>query len=208
MASLAQEGTAPTGPQLLAEIREAAKRAGQSPSTFMLPLTNNPWGLTGTLQRALRPSDRTIARVRALCAGEPLPASDNKATAMAQRERAVAETAALEERRALSRAALERPRDGSTLADMVQALSEQIEAEAEIEQSLNASEAEALSVRSKDALSSASDLIRRCQRDWPHLDARVRVIAAASDSTIAAVWERVIGLGCLALEDELREDEA
>lgn len=63
----------PTGEELYAELCSAAAKAGKSLAGFVAPLFNgNSWKIE-QLRIARAPTTITIARVRALCAGAPLP---------------------------------------------------------------------------------------------------------------------------------------
>lgn len=63
----------PTGAELAADIRAAAQRAGLSLNRFVAPLAADPARFVEQLSRARQPLPRTIARIRALIAGEPVP---------------------------------------------------------------------------------------------------------------------------------------
>lgn len=64
----------PTGAELVAEIEKAAHAAGVSPTEFARPLSGMTNNFLAQLRIAKRPLASTIARVRALVAGEPVPA--------------------------------------------------------------------------------------------------------------------------------------
>jgi len=62
-----------TGAQLVAEIRAEASRRGLEAEQFAAPLNTSPRRYLEALRWRGRPGATTIARVRALIAGEPLP---------------------------------------------------------------------------------------------------------------------------------------
>lgn len=66
-------GTYPTGAELLGEIRHAAHERHISPSDLAKPLSSCPAPWLNQLGRAARPKPLTIARVRALIAGDSIP---------------------------------------------------------------------------------------------------------------------------------------
>lgn len=66
-----------TGEQLYQEICTAAARAGKSLAAFARPLFPDTWKIE-QLRIARYPTATTIARVRALIAGEPLPPPEKR----------------------------------------------------------------------------------------------------------------------------------
>jgi hypothetical protein len=62
-----------TGQQLAREIREAAEAADMSLYRFLQPICRNPSSFMNQLQRAAEPRPFTLARVRALINGTPMP---------------------------------------------------------------------------------------------------------------------------------------
>jgi hypothetical protein len=64
----------PSGGELIEELRAAAAALGVSLKTFVAPLvTSTASNFISCLSRSRTPMALTIARVRACCAGEPLP---------------------------------------------------------------------------------------------------------------------------------------
>lgn len=63
----------PTGADLLGEIQRAALERRTSPADLARPLTVSPGPWLAQLGRAARPKPLTVARVRALIAGRPIP---------------------------------------------------------------------------------------------------------------------------------------
>lgn len=63
----------PSGAQLYAELEAEAARRGVSMAALCLPLAKFPVNWAERLRDASRPRPATVARVRALIAGEPIP---------------------------------------------------------------------------------------------------------------------------------------
>jgi hypothetical protein len=64
----------PTGFELIAEIEAAARQRGITPRALILPLyPDNPSAALNTIKKACHPTGRTVAKVRAMIAGEPIP---------------------------------------------------------------------------------------------------------------------------------------
>jgi hypothetical protein len=83
-----------TGQHLWDEIRQAAARAGMSMQRFSAPLFNEPNWKLEQLRIAKRPKPSTIARVRALIAGEPIPPPSGNQYCAARRPLGLTRTAA------------------------------------------------------------------------------------------------------------------
>lgn len=189
----------PTGVELAEELRAAAASAGVSIYAFVTPLaTSNASSFLANLSTAQHPKPLTIARVRALCAGEPLPE---------------ARPSTFEKRFGLTRHAVPEPRDsggqrtalielgeraaarrlpGETLAASLKRL----EQDGEVEESAETqAEAQARRDRELAELASPSALIRRAARDWPEQSAAVAAIAAEMGVAKGEAWRRVIVAG-------------
>lgn len=120
-----------TGEQLYEELCRAAGAAGKSLSGFVAPLFHGASWKIEQLRIAIKPTASTVARVRALIAGEPLPPTrgqyirderafglsraDAEAAGIPRSRRSVNEAASLEEQLA-RRSRLEAARDLAELA--------------------------------------------------------------------------------------------
>jgi hypothetical protein len=64
----------PTGDELIAEIEAAARQRGITPRSLIMPLyPDNPSAALNTIKKACHPTRRTVAKVRAILTGEPIP---------------------------------------------------------------------------------------------------------------------------------------
>lgn len=76
---------APTGAELVDALRAAAVRRGQTTSDLAKPLAKQPASFLDQLGRSVRPKAATVARVRAVIAGEdpgPAPATNSRRSAL------------------------------------------------------------------------------------------------------------------------------
>lgn len=72
----------PSGTVLIAEIEAAAKIRGITARAFVGPLyPDNPSAALNTIRKASHPTERTVARIRALIAGGPIACEVNPAAA-------------------------------------------------------------------------------------------------------------------------------
>ncbi len=62
-----------TGADVVAALKAAAAERGMPVAKFVEPLTSSPTSWLQELQHATSPREVTLARVRALLAGEPIP---------------------------------------------------------------------------------------------------------------------------------------
>lgn len=116
-----------TGELLYAEIVAAADRSGASVRAFVAPLFNGASWKLEQLRIAKKPTPDTVARVRALIAGEPLPAIRrakrghvHRATGAVRVEgELVPARDIIDQRRELAERAFAERRGGETLHDAV-----------------------------------------------------------------------------------------
>lgn len=73
-------GQLPTGQQLVVALRTAAHARAMTVSEFVTPLTNCPNSFLGQLGNARTPQPATIARIRALIDGQPIPLGQQRAS--------------------------------------------------------------------------------------------------------------------------------
>jgi hypothetical protein len=62
-----------TGADYLADLRRAAREAGKSFSSYVSAIHSNPTMLARNLESATQPRPATIARIKALINGQPIP---------------------------------------------------------------------------------------------------------------------------------------
>ena len=196
---------APSGAELAAKIRREAELRGVTIGSLVAQLSpNNPTSYLAQLAIAKNPTPRTVNRVRALLAGEPVELVTRTPPVGNTTERteyyAAKHADAKDREIALQRRsfqARELRRPGEALADAVRRLGRQIDAE-------EAEEAAARRQAELDRLASPSVLLRRALRDWPDQCGKVRAIADELGVTVAEAWHRVIkaGLDCLADDEE------
>lgn len=186
----------PTGPELAEELGVAAAKAGVPLQQFVAPLTaNNPWAFLTQLRKAKRPTPLTVERVRACCAGLPVPEPRTspceghfggpKRFVSGEHLESKIERA---RKQALGDAARERRRPGETLGDALRRIGREADAE---EQAEAAEERR----RALSRLASPSALIRRATEEWPAQSARVAAIAAEQGIARGEAWLRVIEAG-------------
>jgi hypothetical protein len=196
--------TAVSGKQLADELREAAAAKGVTIRSLIAPLCQVPKGYLACLERSKRPHPATVARVRALIAGKPLPPpppsgfqsrsggpSPNKQKADATRAEISAENNRLQQQLQLTDEARETRKPGQTLADRIREIRDRLEAEAKAERD----------DRELAALATPNALIRRAQRDWPELSAKVSAAASAQGISRGDAWLRVITAGVQLLSE-------
>jgi hypothetical protein len=72
----------PSGPELIAEIEAAARHRCVTARALIAPLyPDNPSAALNTIRKASHPTERTVAKVRALIAGGPIAREPSPATA-------------------------------------------------------------------------------------------------------------------------------
>ncbi|HEY8593286.1 MAG TPA: hypothetical protein VIL42_10555 [Sphingomicrobium sp.] len=214
------------GQKLYDELVAAAAAAGMGLKRFAQPLWNQDsgWKLE-QLRIAKRPQAATIARVRALIAGDPLPPPHNAPSAdrdddglrrpdsrsnleAVNRDRAkvahlrdVNETRHEEHARRLRevtrREAAERAarRGKAHLPSRAIDLTDAV-GDALVDQIDTAADRRA---REYEEIASPSSLLRRAQRDWPDQCVKVKTLAEELGVTLAEAWRRAIaaGVDCL-----------
>lgn len=198
----------PTGADLAGAIRSEAERRGVTIATLVSELRpGHPSKYLEQLQLSQKPTASTVARIRALLAGEPVPplpdprrrGTNSTASTLASADRQGSERAAQERLKRDGFRAHEVRRPGEALADANARLGQRLRA---IGAEIDAEEAQAAKARRDaelDALATPSSLLRRAQRDWPDQCGAVRALASELGVGLAEAWHRVIkaGLDCL-----------
>lgn len=208
--SLSEE---PTGAELANAIRAEAERLGVSISSLAAMLRpNNPNKFIEQLELSQKPTASTVARIRALLAGEPLPplpdprrrGTNSTASTIAAAERQCAQRVVQDRQKRDGFRAHEVRRPGESLANASVRLGDRLRAIGIVIEAGEADEAEARRAAELEALATPSSLLRRAQRDWPDQCSAVRGLASELGVGLAEAWHRVIkaGLDCLAEAEE------
>lgn len=104
-----------TGSDLVHQLWVAANAKGLALGEFARPLSSQPAKFLKQLRAAHSPGPLTIARIRALIAGEDVPSPASRALSGLARPMAEKIREDLDWRRAIAEAAAERRRPGETL---------------------------------------------------------------------------------------------
>jgi hypothetical protein len=115
---------APTGADLVAAIGAVADVLGIAPVELTAPLSKYPASWLKQTAEAKRPRPDTIARVRALLAGQPVPAPPANTLQARNRVRAIQEEAAEEARQRMDRLRQAQTLSGTVFIDAEQTLRE------------------------------------------------------------------------------------
>lgn len=132
--------SAPTGQELVDELRRAAERKGMMIGVFIAPIAGNARSFLHALRNARRPKPDTVERVRALISGQPIPGgltrgmdfaggtpgTINNMTSAYSLQRTLQAKARVEARRRLTEQAFIARKPGETLASAVRRVEQEM----------------------------------------------------------------------------------
>lgn len=213
---------APTGADLFRLLEAEADRRGLTVNRFIRPLAINPGPYLANLRKAKRPKPETVARVRALIAGEDVPEPAWKQERARQVDSIHEERGRVEERQQAAETAALARLPGETLADAVRreavdagkrrglarltgGVHRPVPAEAPDDPDIGHIMAARRAAEDRD-LATPSALIRRATREWPDKCAKVAGLAARMGVQLGEAWQRVIDAGVMTVAEDLSEE--